>query len=207
MLTVPVIERRTMEPQETCKWTASKTFALMQKTKIDFGNNIASSIKLGYCQCGCGQKTKIGTDSNPSNKFLNHHHIGNWKGGKTLDTRGYEYTKQKDHPRANKENYVLTSILVAEKALGHYLPLKAVVHHVDGKKLNNADNNLVACQNQAFHQLLHERQKALEACGDSNKRQCPYCHKYDFLKNFYNNKKNHYHRDCYNKNRNKKRSK
>lgn len=70
-------------------------------------------------------------------------------------------------------------VLVAERALGKRLPIGAVVHHVDGNRLNNAATNLVICADAAYHSLLHRRQRALEACGNPAFRPCKFCHQYD----------------------------
>jgi hypothetical protein len=62
----------------------------------------------------------------------------------------------------------------AERALGHPLPLKAVVHHADGSKDPNAP--LVICENQAYHRLLHMRMRIKAAGGNPNTdRICRYC--------------------------------
>jgi len=70
-------------------------------------------------------------------------------------------------------------VLVAERALGHILPRSAVIHHVDEQKSNNAAGNLVICQDQAYHNLIHRRQRALDACGDASAIRCGYCGGYD----------------------------
>lgn len=70
-------------------------------------------------------------------------------------------------------------IVAVEKALGKQLPDSAVVHHVNGDKKDNRGANLVACENQAYHMLLHRREKALEESGHAGWRVCCYCSKYD----------------------------
>jgi hypothetical protein len=76
---------------------------------------------------------------------------------------------QQGHPRAQGEwSHVQEHILVAEKALGHYLPAGAEVHHVDGNGRNNANRNLVICHDKAYHKLLHWRERVLKAGGDPN---------------------------------------
>lgn len=69
-------------------------------------------------------------------------------------------------------------IVVAERALGRKLPAGAQVHHVDENKQNNSPRNLVICQDDAYHKLLHQRARALKACGHASFRRCPFCKTY-----------------------------
>jgi len=73
---------------------------------------------------------------------------------------------------------VLRHILVAERALGKRLPKGAVVHHVDGDRRNDSNDNLVICPSAAYHQLIHVRTRALEACGHADWLHCFQCGKY-----------------------------
>jgi hypothetical protein len=99
-----------------------------------------------------------------------------WKGGRTLE-RGYVRVLLPGHPRGAK-GYVREHIVIAEKALGRHLPDTAVVHHVDNERTNNSNTNLVICQDQAYHLLLHQRARALKACGHADWLNCHYCHGY-----------------------------
>lgn len=68
--------------------------------------------------------------------------------------------------RRKAENEALLHRQIAEKALGRPLPKTVVVHHHDGDGENNENTNLVICENQKYHQLLHRRQRVLNAGGD-----------------------------------------
>lgn len=51
--------------------------------------------------------------------------------------------------------------LVVEKAMGKPLPDYAIVHHLNEKKWDNRNNNLVVCPNDDYHKLLHRRTREL----------------------------------------------
>jgi hypothetical protein len=129
-----------------------------------------------------------------------------WKGGITTHN-GYNIRKCPLHPRADKDGYVMESVLIAEKTMGKYLPPQAVVHHADSKTNNDANSNLVVCENTEYHFLLHRRLIALRESGNANNRKCVYCKKYDSVENLVRYKRketdihkwsNYMHRLCLN---------
>ncbi len=106
----------------------------------------------------------------------------------STSTRLYKQRYSKAHPRSQRD-VMLEHILVAENALGHYLPPKAVVHHVDGNGFNNANRNLVICENQRYHLLLHTRQRVINLGGDPNTDKiCGTCHTLKPLSEFSSNR-------------------
>lgn len=76
-------------------------------------------------------------------------------------------------------------VFVAEIALGHKLPPGAIVHHHDENKQNNSNDNLVICPDRAYHNLLHQRMRALAACGNANWIMCGICKRHDEPSNLY----------------------
>lgn len=96
-----------------------------------------------------------------------------------------------EHPKASASGCVYGHILVAESALGHYLPDGAEVHHVDGDGRNNANSNLVVCESKEYHKLLHVRARIVAAGGDPNtQRFCGGCRRVKAISEF-NKEKRH----------------
>jgi hypothetical protein len=90
------------------------------------------------------------------------------------------------HPHANRRGEIYEHVLIAERALGKPLPPQCVVHHVDERKDNNRNDNLVICQDIAYHILLHQRMRAYKASGHADWKKCPYCKQYDDPNNLCN---------------------
>ena len=123
----------------------------------------------------------------------------NWRGGKRISSRGYVHIYMPDHPKAMSNGYIGEHILVCERILGKQLPLLAVPHHVNGKKDNNLPSNLVICENDQYHKLLHRRERALKSCGHTDWRKCNFCKQYDKPENII--ARGHgstFHQSCYN---------
>jgi hypothetical protein len=140
-------------------------------------------IPHGYCQCGCGEKTKLiqktqndkGDIKGEPRKFISGHQ-NSWKGGRYITEKGYVMVLCHGHPRANNTGHVFEHILIAEKALGGPLPPRAVIHHY-GEKTENT--KIVICPDQEYHCLLHVREKALKETGHADWRKCKICKKWD----------------------------
>ena len=173
-----------------------------------------NEVPYGYCKCGCGQKTKICTHTDrrlsdhvlgEPQDFIRGHAISGfrhprWVGGRRIDKDGYVMIYSPEHPNKSSHNCVPEHVLVCEKVLGKHLPPLAVVHHVDKKKANNAPFNLVICQDNTYHLLLHMRKRAYEACGHVDWRRCRYCKQYgdpkDMVLRSYNNHSYADHIEC-----------
>ena len=81
----------------------------------------------------------------------------------------------------HSEGYLLTGSnkfehrVIASKALGKPLKRSYRVHHIDEVRDNNENRNLVLCENQSYHRLLHLRSRSLEASGHPDYFYCPEC--------------------------------
>lgn len=103
--------------------------------------------------------------------------------------RGNRYKRIK-HTNAHR--------FIVEKVLGRSLTEGECVHHVDGDIHNNRNQNLVICPSAKYHALLHQRQRAIDACGNPEWRKCSYCKQYDDPNNLvtYPNQTNYRHKHC-----------
>lgn len=69
--------------------------------------------------------------------------------------------------------------LIVSVVLGKFLPRSVVIHHFDGNRRNNTHTNLVVCQDQKYHMLLHRRERAKAACGNPDWIKCSVCKIHD----------------------------
>lgn len=185
----------------------------VQNASRHIGTERKNNIPKGFCQCGCGGITSLsrqtcksrGYKKGEPKRFIHGHHSRgfrhpSWKGGRTT-SRGYVIILFPEHPFSTARGYVRESRLVAEKALGKYINIKHPVHHHNGKISDNSPKNLVVCEDNAYHRLLHVRMNAYNTCGNAFWQKCCFCGNYDDPKNMYvyPNGKYGRHRSCRNK--------
>lgn len=147
----------------------------------------------GFCHCGCGRETPIAgrtrTDRGdvaglPVRYLPGHGGVrrgaqnGGWRGGRYVDTHGYVQVLRPAHPRADRKGYVREHLLVAEQALGRAIAEEHPVHHVNEDRADNVGRNLVLCESQGYHNLIHQRSRALRECGHADWLRCTICHRH-----------------------------
>lgn len=110
-----------------------------------------------------------------------------FRGGREVLKTGYVRLLVRDNPRAYR-NRMFEHLVLAEAALGRPLPTKAVVHHFDCNRSNNSPGNLVLCEDQAYHLLLHARSRRLRELGSLDLRRCQTCDEVKPLQDFVKDK-------------------
>lgn len=144
--------------------------------------------KVIYCSRKCLYK-------DPSRMPRGEEHY-KWKGGKHF-CNGRPVVLACD-PLSGKKKYQYEYRIIAEKALGMVLPAKAEVHHIDKNPTNNNNPNLVICQDNAYHTLLHYRARILKAGGNpSTDKICSKCQQVKSKKEFSPGSAMYYHGDGY----------
>ena len=129
------------------------------------------------CECGCGQEAGISVWRTKPRRFMNGHQSRKPHKERYLFFNRW-YVWKPGHHRATSRGFVLEHVVIAEVALGHLLSPMTRVHHFDEDPSNNV-HNLIICQDEAYHALLHIRRRAFLICGDPNWRKCHYCKRYD----------------------------
>ena len=89
-----------------------------------------------------------------------------WKGGRTVDPRGYVFVTVPGHPRKR----VMEHRLLMERHLGRPLAQGEVVHHLDGNPSNNVIENLVLIPNNGLHRMGHGAPRS------KTDKECSRCH-------------------------------
>lgn len=113
------------------------------------------------CACGCGEYTAPAPKTTKRRGFV--------EGQPQRFIQGHQNRVRgmspSHYPNIGHEK---AHLAMARRALGRPLPHGAQVHHVDGNPNNHDARNLVICQDQSYHQLLHARALVVRAGGNPN---------------------------------------
>jgi hypothetical protein len=125
---------------------------------------------MKLCECGCGKPTPLARDNNATMGYVKGQPMRFRKGHRPATRCKYRVQRR---PSGGVR---AVHIVIAERAIGRDLPAAAEVHHVDGDTRNNANTNLVICEDGAYHKLLHARARVVRAGGNPNtERICDRC--------------------------------
>jgi len=137
-----------------------KRYCRLSRCLCDCGNVVivaVSDLMRGHTKsCGCLKKEKA-RDNWKKMGALNGENNPRWKGGRRIHEKGYIRIYRPEHPHADCVGYVFEHRLIMEKKLGRLLRPKEVVHHIDGDKANNAEENLDLFADQGKHANYHKR--------------------------------------------------
>lgn len=142
-----------------------------------------------YCSRGCKDKALFrrtrhpcpvcGTLISPNAKHCQKHKVcdrkmekhPNWKGGKYKTNYGYIMLKIPNHPRADSHGYVFEHIYVWETRNGKPLPKGWVIHHLNGIRDDNRQENLVALSDKKHRTILQAKAKRIQELEALQKNQ------------------------------------
>ena len=93
----------------------------------------------------------------------------NWKGGRTITPHGYIIIRVgKDHHLSDVRGYAYEHRIVAEKKLRRKLKKGELVHHINGDKQDNREENLEVVGCIAEHHFHHRVRENLRKPGEKN---------------------------------------
>ena len=108
------------------------------------------------CACGCGEQAGAGS------QYAQGHH---WR---VKTPKSYRQAMRADGVKVRVHR------IRAERALGRPLPWGVQVHHVDGTVGDHSQ--LVICESDRYHKLLHARTRIVTLGGNPNTQKwCPQC--------------------------------
>ena len=79
-----------------------------------------------------------------------------WKGGRNKTGGGYIFINCPNNPQAIGHGVISEHRLIAQRMLGRLIEKNEVVHHKNGNKLDNREENLQV-MSRSEHEILHQK--------------------------------------------------
>ena len=129
-------------------------------------DGIINNFAMWLCECECGNKITVrGASLRNKNtqscgclqkeqgaKMGSGNHM--WKGGVYLDSKGYVLVLDRTGDLKHLHR------IIVKQVLGRKLKRNEMVHHINGIKNDNRNDNLLICDN-SYHRYLHEKMSRL----------------------------------------------
>ena len=130
------------------------------------GFSVFGKDDMGLCECGCGELTAISKYDCKTRGYKKGHPrrfiMGHWlriQENNPSWKRGWSVSKNGAIRLHENGVQVFEHRKIISDILGKPIPDKAQGHHIDKNCANNSNNNLVLCEDDSYHKLLHPHQK------------------------------------------------
>lgn len=122
--------------------TIWKYFKKYKITPRRWGINEISKIKMAKTKTGVSSKTKGKKLSEETKNKISISKIKKGIGHKKKRSDGYICIYFPDHPKSNKDGYIMEHDLVMECVIGRHLKKDEIVHHINHVRNDNRIENL-----------------------------------------------------------------
>ncbi len=112
-----------------------------------------------FCSTKCRSKVLMGCykfwqgkkRSSSTVKKMSSSHKKLWEGNERIDSEGYVFVRDDNHPFKNYRGYVRKHRKIIEDFIGMIIPKEYDIHHVDKNKENNRISNLMVFSSRSAH--------------------------------------------------------
>lgn len=141
-------------------WSQEEVEILVANYRSSSNRQLADLLPLKNSNSIYKKARKLGLRKSAEAEFLSRSEAnkgakaGNWNGGRKLTRAGYRQVLYPEHPRADRNGYVMEHIVEWEKHTGVLIPEDCCIHHLNGNKADNRIQNLCMMKTSA-HTVFH----------------------------------------------------